>query len=1257
MLSGSGWARRLWRLYAALVALCGSLLLAAPSAWAASFDDDEGHHKTIDDQTFGLPGSGCSGDYAANVNLKLPGVSTVKPGDPVSYTLTDGDCTLDTGETSCGLPPGLTLTTDPDPASDLPILTGTLAADLKTASAVSHTLTYTAEDSDGADSLTFEIAIVEERPALRALYTATNGAEWTNAWPATIDDTTCLEDLYGVALTPESGIITEAQKSDWIGRVRELKLSDNNLDGEIPKDVTHLHALSRLNLSHNHLEGEIPEGLEHVERLNFLNLSHNHLTGEIPEDVTHLHFLATAILSHNHLTGEIPLPEEDAHEEYGHAGHNLHLNFSHNHLTGEIPAELLKAMPRLISLDLSHNHLTGEIPPIDKGLINLGALNLSHNHLTGKIPKPGTLQPLALFDLSGNQLEGEIPKDLAHKTKLHTLNLSDNQLSGSIPAALGNLSALRTLNLGGNHLIGTIPAGGDSTNPTGLAKLTTLWELSLNNNQLSGSIPAALGNVGNNRDGSALLTLNLGGNQLRGPIPAGREGFSPTGLARLAALKHLGLHDNDDLTGPVPDPLGDLANPLFGGTLTLLCLPSDLDKPPPLLPITLTAVPRCPTPAIPGPGALYGQGDTIKATLTFDQAVTVDTTSGTPTLTLQIGDAARAATYAGLSRDQKTLTFSYPVQAGDGDADGIAIATDQLRLNGGTLKDSKDNDVFPMHHALPAQPGHLVGTRPPPPTLHPGPHSLTVSWEAWTEEGYQPTLYQFRYCRGACSAQSDPRVWTYIHGSSPPLTAFPLKPGQYTVQARVQMVKAGCTEGCRTISSTWTKATPVTVVAGDGSRTIGAGDGDGGNNQGGNGGNGSNGREGGGGGGRTASRDRHGNTPAQATPVRLRATAPWRSSTPGEINTFRDRDYFRLSVPHAGILVVETSGTTDTVGTVWQAGDELGTATDGGPRRNFRLSVPVAAGPVVIAVTGNRGRTGRYSLRTRLLVGVLENPAPRSFQSGIGVISGWVCAAEAVEIELNGQRQPAAIGTARADTAPTCGHSATGFGLLFNWNLLGDGEHEVVAFVDDIELIRATVTVTTLGAEIVEDAVGQCEVPDFPSAGESVTLQWQASSQNFVITEGAAPTAVTQAGIPGVGFLENPSANAFQSGIGLISGWVCDAERVEIVFNAGPPQAAGYGTARADTVLACGDSDNGFGLLYNWNLLGDGEHTVAAVVDGAELGRAVVRVTTLGEETVEEAEGECVVADFPRAGASVTLAWQPSRQNFVIVAHEAAAGP
>ena len=37
--------------------------------------------------------------------------------------------------------------------------------------------------------------------------------------------------------------------------------------------------------------------------------------------------------------------------------------------------------------------------------------------------------------------------------------------------------------------------------------------------------------------------------------------------------------------------------------------------------------------------------------------------------------------------------------------------------------------------------------------------------------------------------------------------------------------------------------------------------------------------------------------------------------------------------------------------------------------------------------------------------------------SGVGVLSGWVCDADMVEIELNGVPQEAAYGTERLDTA------------------------------------------------------------------------------------------------------------------------------------------------------------------------------------------------------------------------------------------------
>ena len=294
-------------------------------------------------------------------------------------------------------------------------------------------------------------------------------------------------------------------------------------------------------------------------------------------------------------------------------------------------------------------------------------------------------------------------------------------------------------------------------------------------------------------------------------------------------------------------------------------------------------------------------------------------------------------------------------------------------------------------------------------------------------------------------------------------------------------------------------------------------------------------------------------------------------------------------------------------------------------------------------------------------VGYLENPGMASFQSGVGVISGWVCDANSVEIALGDLSvQTAGYGTERVDTAGMCGDTDNGFGLLFNWNLLGDGEHEVVAYVDDVELGRATVTVTTLGEEFLRGAAGTCEVEDFPTAGEAVRLVWQEARQNFVLAplDGSPPPASppSPAGGP-LGRLENPGPGSFQSGIGLVSGWVCEAEvvAVEIIgIDRTYRLAAAYGTDRADTLETtagaelCGDTDNGFGLLFNWNLLGDGVYTVLALADGDEFGRATFTVTTVGVEFLRGAEGECVVDDFPEAGQSVLLEWQQTQQNFVI---------
>ncbi|MDG2273973.1 MAG: hypothetical protein P8L39_16880 [Halioglobus sp.] len=92
------------------------------------------------------------------------------------------------------------------------------------------------------------------------------------------------------------------------------------------------------------------------------------------------------------------------------------------------------------------------------------------------------------------------------------------------------------------------------------------------------------------------------------------------------------------------------------------------------------------------------------------------------------------------------------------------------------------------------------------------------------------------------------------------------------------------------------------------------------------------------------------------------------------------------------------------------------------------------------------------------------------------------------------------------------------------------------------------------------------------------------------------------------GALENPSQGSYTSGIYMFSGWACEAELIEIVVDGGSGQRAAYGTDRGDTVSICGDSDNGFGLLYNISNVGTGEHTAVAFPYGLEIGRSTFNV-------------------------------------------------
>ena len=116
----------------------------------------------------------------------------------------------------------------------------------------------------------------------------------------------------------------------------------------------------------------------------------------------------------------------------------------------------------------------------------------------------------------------------------------------------------------------------------------------------------------------------------------------------------------------------------------------------------------------PTSGLYYSTGDTVTVTVAFNEAVTVDTAMGTPSLDLEVGGWSRAAEYTTTtSSDARTLSFAYIVAGGDYDGDGIAVAAASVALNGGTILGQGTSLVASLAHAgLPDQDGHRVNKDP-----------------------------------------------------------------------------------------------------------------------------------------------------------------------------------------------------------------------------------------------------------------------------------------------------------------------------------------------------------------------------------------------------------------------------------------------------------------------------------------------------------------------------------------------------------------
>ncbi|SKB70468.1 gliding motility-associated C-terminal domain-containing protein [Sphingobacterium nematocida] len=91
--------------------------------------------------------------------------------------------------------------------------------------------------------------------------------------------------------------------------------------------------------------------------------------------------------------------------------------------------------------------------------------------------------------------------------------------------------------------------------------------------------------------------------------------------------------------------------------------------------------------AVPANG-YYREGDPLEFAVNFSEGVMV---GGTPYIPITIGSTVRMAQYStGLGTNQ--LVFSYTVQAGEVDMDGVALGS-AINLNGGTIRDAAQNNA------------------------------------------------------------------------------------------------------------------------------------------------------------------------------------------------------------------------------------------------------------------------------------------------------------------------------------------------------------------------------------------------------------------------------------------------------------------------------------------------------------------------------------------------------------------------------------
>lgn len=225
-----------------------------------------------------------------------------------------------------------------------------------------------------------------------------------------------------------------------LDRLKTVNLSKNRLTNGFLGLLGQVHSLRELRLSENLLDGDPTEFLSNLKSLEVLDLRDNAIS-DISVGLADLVNLRILIVAGNNLTSipfsclqSLPLVELDA---------------ARNRLGGILIPQSVDGFPTLKTLDVSGNALTGLLENEATALSSLQVLNISENRLCA-IPDVSKWTELVTLSAGGNKILA-IPEGLTSLKKVRNIDLTRNNLK-SVDCDIGLMDSLTTLRIANNPL-------------------------------------------------------------------------------------------------------------------------------------------------------------------------------------------------------------------------------------------------------------------------------------------------------------------------------------------------------------------------------------------------------------------------------------------------------------------------------------------------------------------------------------------------------------------------------------------------------------------------------------------------------------------------------------------------------------------------------------------------------------------------------------------------------------------------------------